>query len=372
MNLKNLPELNFATADAEELLAKAQTICEGILGRNLERADPLLLFLKSLVAIILQQTLLIDELAKQNLLAYAKNSALEHIGALVGVERLAASKATTTCKVTLSAALNKAVTIKKGTRVNAGDEINFAMDDDLIFLAGEVEKSAAFTCVEIGTVGNGYPVGKLNKVVDPQPFLLSIENETASDGGADLESDDDLRERIAIAPERFSTAGSFGAYEYFAKQASNLVSDVFVTSENPGEVDIYILQEGGAMPTAEVKKIVEDALTDRKVRPLTDNLFVKSPEIVNFDIDLIYYISSSDAASAATIKAKVDAAIEDFILWQRLEIGRDINKTELEYRIRAAGAKRVEISAPTNSPVEDNQIAICENVNVVYAGLEKN
>ena len=368
MNLKNLPELNFVEVDVEKMLSNAKTICEGILQRPIERADPLYLFLKSLIAIVAQYQLLVDEVAKQNLLYYSKGEALEHIGALVGVERLPATKAVVTCKVTLSADLNRTVTILAGTRVNSGNEINFAMDEDLIFLPGEVEKVGKFTCVEVGEVGNGYAVGELNKIVDPQPYLAEIKNITISDGGADVESDDSLRGRIAIAPESFSVAGPFGAYEYFTKQASSLVSDVFIDSENPGEVDIYFLQEND-LPTAEMLEIVRNFFT-RDIRPLTDNLFIKSPEVVYYNIDLIYYIGKESAAEVVQLQQKVSQAVADFITWQKSKIGRDINKTELEYRIRAAGAKRVEIAEPVFTTINKNEVAICENMNVIFAGVE--
>ena len=366
----NLPELNFATADPEKLLDAAKTICEGILGRTLSRADPLMLFLKSLIAVNLQLRLLIDETAKLNLLYYSSGDALDHIGLLMGVYRLPASAATCSAKVTLSAPMTHAVTIAKGTRINAGDNINFAMDDDLTFLAGETELTAKFICVEVGDVGNGYAVGELNKIVDPQAYLLSIENISATEGGADIESDDNFRERIRIAPESFSTAGPTGAYEYFTKQASSLITDVFITSENPGEVDVYFLLEGGELPGDEMIELVYQTLSDRTVRPLTDHLFVKVPEVVNFDIDLVYFISFDDASAASTIQTKINSAVDDFIVWQKSKIGRDINKTELEYRIRLAGAKRVEITLPQFTTVADNQVAVCNNVNVLYGGLE--
>lgn len=366
----NLPELNFVEVDAEKMLDSAKKICEGILNRELGRADPLLVFLKSMIAIILQQQLLIDEIAKQNLLYYSTGAALEHLGALVGVSRLPASTATCTCQVTLSAAMNKTIIIPAGTRVTSGDNVYFALDSDLIFLAGETSKTAKFTCAESGITGNNYQPGDLKKIVDPRPFLLSIENITASDGGADVEDDESLRQRIAIAPESFSTAGPTGAYEYFTKQASNLITDVCISSENPGEVDVYFLQEGGNLPSPEVISLVEAALNDRKVRPLTDFVVVKSPEIINYDIDLTYFISTEDSSTAALIQEKVNRAVEDFILWQKSKIGRDINKTELEYKIRLAGAKRVEIISPTFQTVEYNQVAVADVVNVNFAGLE--
>ena len=370
MKLNNLPELNFVEVDIEKMLADAKKIVEAELGRSVSRADPIMLLIKSLLAVIAQYSLLLDEVAKQNLLSYAKGDALEHLGALVGVSRLTATKAQVTCKVSLSAEMSKTVTIVKDTRVNAGDDINFAMDEDLIFLPGEVEKTAKFTCVEFGAVGNGYGVGELDKIVDPQAFLATIENVTVSDGGADVESDDNLRERIAIAPESFSVAGPFGAYRFFTFQASSLVSDVFIDSENPGEVDIYFLQEND-LPSAEVVEIVYNYLSDRSRRPLTDQLFVKVPEIIYYNIDIKYYISEEDAGDAVSVQAQVDKAVAQFIMWQKSKIGRDINKTELEYQVRKAGAKRVEIVEPAFTVIGKNQVAVAENVNVQFGGIEE-
>lgn len=138
--LKNLPEINFVTADPQELLNAAIKVVEKELGITLARASPVRLLLNSVVNIIMQQRLLIDTIAKNNLLAYATGDYLAHLGALVGVERLSASKATATCQVKLSAARETTTTIKKNTRVTADDEVFFSLDNELIFLAGVNEQ----------------------------------------------------------------------------------------------------------------------------------------------------------------------------------------------------------------------------------------
>ena len=370
MDIKNLPEITFLKDTVEEILSKAQKILEEELGRKVSRADPLMLLLKSLVAIIYQLFIFVDDLARQNLLAYARDEKLEHFGVLVGVQRLQAAAATTTCKVTLSDALNKPVTIKAGTRVHAGDDVYFALDEDLIFLSGETELEAKFTCTFTGEVGNGYKIGRLKIIVDPQPFLLSIENLTVSDGGADTESDDNYRERIAIAPESFSVAGPEGAYKFFVKSASALITDVSVTSDNPGEVDIYFLQKNSDTPTQEMIDKVYDVLNNREIRPLDDFVVIKMPEIFDYEIDLKYYISRDDSAAVSTINKKVQAAVEEFILWQKSKLGRDLNDSKLIEMIRTAGAKRVEIITPNFEVIPENCIAICGNCNVDFGGLE--
>ena len=370
MRLEDLPELTFADADIDSLLENALTIVRGLLKREISRSDPLMLFIKSFLAVIVQQRLLIDELAKANLLAYAKKENLEHLGVLVGVDRLPAAAATTTAEVKLSAARNKTTTIAKGTRFNAGDGVNFALDEGIIFTAGDTSATVKATCLEVGEVGNGYKIGEIKNIVDPQPFLLSITNLTESEGGADVEDDDSYRERIHIAPEKFSNAGSRGAYEYWAKTASNLISDIYVESEAPGEVSVYVLLDGGEIPNEEMLSKVAETLNEKSVRPLTDLVHVKPPPIYNYDIEARYYIARSSAVNALTIQSRCEKAVDDYIAWQKKVLGRDINPTELMYLIRSAGAKRVTILEPVFGAIPANAVAIAQNINVTYGGIE--
>lgn len=371
MELKDLPNLTFLDADVDELTESARQKIKEILGREIGKADPLMLFTKSLLSIIVQQRILVDELCRQNLLAYATKKNLDHLGILVGVERLAATAATCTVELKLSAARDKATTILKGTRVTAGDSINFAIDEAVIFPVGETTAQVKATCVEVGEVGNNYAVGELKNIVDPQPFLESIVNVTATAGGSDIEDDDSLRERIHQAPEKFSNAGSKGAYEYWAKTASNLVSDVYVESENPGEVSVYVLLDNGEIPNDEMLSTVDNVLNDKKIRPLTDKVLIKPPDVVKYEVAVKYFIARSSAVSAVTIQQRCDAAVEEFVSWQKANLGRDINPTELVYRMKAAGAKRVEVTAPDFEVLLPNAVAIAENISVEYCGIEE-
>ena len=254
--------------------------------------------------------------------------------------------------------------------MHAGDNVNFALDDAVIFPSGETEATVSATCLQTGEIGNGYKAGDLNQIVDPQPFLASIVNLTESEGGADIEDDDSLRERIHEAPEKFSNAGSAGSYTYWAKTASTLISDVYVISEYPGEVSVYVLLEGGEIPNTEMLNTVADVLNDKKIRPLTDLVHVKPPNILYYDVEVRYYIARSDAVSAVTIQQRCESAVDDYISWQKKKLGRDINPTELMYLIRSAGAKRAEILSPTFTLVSPKAVAIARNVNVSYGGIE--
>ena len=295
------PDLDFVEIDVDELENQAKTLAEQALGRTLAASDPIFLLIKSLLAFIINSNSLLNFCARQNLLAFSSGEYLNALGALVGVERLPATAAVTTVQINLSAARQSTTTIAKGTRITADNQTFFALDEEIVFLPGETQKTSTATCLTLGEIGNGFAPNELCEIVDPQPFLQSIVNVTTSDGGSDVEDDESLRERIHIAPESFSCAGSEGAYRARVKEVSALIEDVVVTSSAPGHVNIYLLLQNGELPTEEIISMVEEHLSGKTIRPLNDIVTVHAPNQVTYELDVTCYISNDDSAQASQI-----------------------------------------------------------------------
>lgn len=366
----NLPDITFARGDPQEIDIAVVATVEQLLGRKLERADPLRIFLRGVELLILQLRLLIDEVGKQNLLYYAKGTNLDHIGNLTGCERLPATAAKTTLSIELSSPRDTTTIIYMGTRVTADGEYFFALADNAIIAAGETSTTCAAVCTQKGAAGNGYVAGEIKRIVDVQPFVNSIVNITTSEGGADLEDDEHYRARIRESVEGFTCAGSTGSYAYHAKSTSALISDVAVVSPSPGIVNVYILLNGGALPADELIQAVYGKLSAKDVRPLTDYVNVYAATQVSYDLDLRYWISRDNVTMAREIQAAADKAVADYVTWQAAKIGRDLNPTELIYRLMAAGVKRVEITSPEFTTIDNTSVAIAGNVTATFAGLE--
>lgn len=84
----------------------------------------------------------------------------------------------------------------------------------------------ACTSIETGVDLNGIHEGAIQTLVDPIPYIESVTNITETDGGADPESDESLKDRIYIAPSRYSTAGTEEAYIYWVKTYNSTIADV--------------------------------------------------------------------------------------------------------------------------------------------------
>ncbi len=367
--LANLPSISFVDTDAANIEASVITMYEAITDRTLAQGDPIRLFLQSVVAIIIQQRVLIDYSAKQNLLAYAEGDKLDHLGVLVGVPRLEASAAETTIRFTLSGAQPQVVTVPAGIRGTTANGVVFQVSNPITIPAGDLYGDAPAECLVTGDVGNGYVPGQINQLVDPLPWVQSIANITESEGGAEREKDDPYRERIRLAPESFSTAGPEGAYLFWAKSASQTIVDVSVRSPAPGEVELRPLLKGGGIPGTEILDAVWAVCSANPVRPLTDQLSVLAPEVVNYDVEMVYYIHKDKATQSAAIQTAVAKAVAEYALWQKSKLGRDVNPSELIWRVRAAGADRVEVTLPVFTALEVYQVAVAGTVAASFGGL---
>lgn len=370
MPLNNLPEIIFVDSDKEKVLAELISSYTEITGRTLAKGDPIRLFLYAIATVIIQQRALINYTGKQNLLRYASGNNLDHIGVLVGAERLAAASAMTTVKITLSEERKVSTLIPAGTRITAGDNVFFAIEKNVNIMAGQTTAEVLARCTATGIIGNGYLPQTIKTIVDPIPFVASIVNITTSEGGTNIESDDSYREVIHEAPEKFSCAGPDGAYKYFAKRASSLITDVAVTSPEPGKVQIVPLLEKGGIPQKEILEAVLKVCDDRRVRPLTDKVEVVAPTKIEYDLKVKYYIDRDNEVHAATIQKQVTAAVNDFVIWQKSKLGRDINHSELIRRIMDAGAKRVEVISPNYQIINNISVAINKTLNVSMGGIE--
>jgi phage-related baseplate assembly protein len=372
----NIPEISFidnTTIDDIDAILKSsyKLAYQAATGQvpTMADTDVATIILKALVSPLYQIYQLADRDGKQDLLKYAYGSFLDNLALMKKITRDPAAAAKATFRFTLSAAQPGAVGIPVGTRITGNSGFYFATDVYAEIPAGELTTDVSATCQTAGEAANGIPAGAIATLVDPIAYVATVSNVGETGGGSDEESDDALTERIYEAPSAFSVAGPVKAYEYWAKKYRDDIDDVLVTSPQGNEVDIYCVLSGGQIPDADVLTGLETFLSADDIRPMTDVVKCMAPTEVPYDITLTYYINSDDASKAATIQSAVNSAITDYVSWQR-KIGRDINPSELTRQIIAAGAKRVEITAPAFQVTEAAQIPACSSQTVTYGGLE--
>ena len=376
--IKSLPDISFIDNKdidqvRQEMVADYESFISEATGQTvtLERSSVHRMELYAAAAQIYQAMQYIDRQGKQSILKYSYSDFLDNLAIFKGVTRNPATPATTTLRFTLSAERDTATGIPQGTRVSTAGAIYFATDVYAEIPAGSTTVDVPATCTVAGTDGNGFAAGELATIVDPIPYVASVTNTTATEGGAEIESDDDLAERVFLAPGAYSTAGPEDGYLYHAKAYSAAIGDVVATSNQAaGTVDIVFIMADGSTPGEEMIEGLEGYLQDKTIRPMTDLVRVAAPQEVTYTINLTYYINRSDSAKAVTIQAAVAQAVADYQTWQRA-IGRDINPSQLVRMVMDAGAKRVTVTAPTYTAVDATKVSALQGDAVIsYGGLE--
>lgn len=368
----SLPDVSFMETDPSAIEAGLIAGYEQASGRTLADSDPVRLFLLSIAAAIIQLRNAVNVAAQQNLLSYATGTYLDALGRYLAVTRLPASGAKSTFRFTLSEELAEAYVIPAGFEITNG-VVTFALDAEAIITPGTLSVDAVATCTTLGEVGNGYIEGQIATIVSPRPYLTSAVNVTESAGGADAEEDAAFAERIRLAPNSFSVAGPSKAYIFHTYSVSSAIIDVAVTSPTPGVVNVYPLLDGGELPGEELLDAVEAYLSSDDIRPLTDDVHVLAPTAKEYSIQVDYWIFSEDQSRAEQIKAEVQAAVEEYRLWQQARIGRDILPDQLIRGVIAAGAARVDsstLSPSTFLSLEEDEVAQCTGVTVNFKGYK--
>ena len=335
----------------------------------LSRADPATLILYACAVQLYQGYKYIDRAGKQELLKYTYGDHLDHIAARAGIAREQAKPARALVRFTLSDIRENVVYIPQGTMVTNGSEY-FETESHAAIQPGSAYSDVECVCTVDGTEGNDLAAGELKVLVNPIPYIASVSNTEKTAGGTDIEDDDSLKERIYYSASRYSVAGPEGAYEYWVRTFNADILDIRVTSENPVEVVIEFIMADGELPTSGIITGLQNYLQNQQIRPLTDKVTVKAPDTVDYKINVTYYINSSDLSKEQTIKANVEEAVNQYIIWQRSKIGRDINPSRLIQMMISAGAKRVELTLPEFQAIGAANVAKNISKTVAYGGIE--
>lgn len=371
------PEYQFIPTDPEEIAAWLTARYEELTGGTVRPGSPERLFIQWAASILVQERVLANYAANQNIPSRAEGGNLDALATLTNCRpRPEAQPARCTMRFYISEAQTSAVLIPAGTRVTDADGLVWETFADVYVPIGETCADAPIRCQTAGTAGNGRRPGQISAIVDLYDYYSRCENITESGGGADRAGDEEYYELMRESMDSFSCAGARGAYVYFAKQVSTEIADVIAASPDPGTVKLYVLMKGGEPAGQEIKDAVLAACSADDVRPMTDLVYVEDPEVVPYDVAFTYYTQIGTPKSGAGIAAELQAAVNEYAAWQCAKLGRDINPSRLQSLLMRTGIKRVELTAPAFTPLKGGtgkdvpQAAKLGNVTILNGGVE--
>ena len=358
---------SFIDRTISTIIAAVKTTYEQAIGKTLFPAQPEQLLINGAAYRELLVRNQIQVAAQRNLVNYADGEYLNELGALVGVERLQPARARTTIRFSRTDSVG--LLIPAGFRVAAegGNQLWYETLSNLEIPngvpSGEIEAQA----IETGIEFNNLSLGSINTPVDTVPGrTFTVENITIPVGGSAIETDDRLRRRIKLAPNQFSVAGSKGAYEFFTLSADPSIIDVAAINGGAINVQIYPLVETG-LPSPDILTLVQNVLSDERIRPLTDIVRVFTPIQVSYTINAqitLYSNADADALDNALV-----AAAEAYATAQRQQLGFDVVRSQIIAALSLPGVYRVELVEPSEDiAIAPNEWANASSVVVSVVG----
>lgn len=364
-----LPEPHFIDRDPAVITAAAIGEYEAATGRALQPAQIERLLLNQVAYRETLARIAAQEVGKQNLVEFAAFPMLDHLGQLVGVTRLPVQPARSTVTFTAALAAPIALVVPAGTRVATSDgKVVFATTTEATIAIGETTVDVEVAAAAPGVAGNGYAAATLTKIVDQVALVSSVTNITETVGGADIEPDNQLRERIKLAPNEFSVAGPRKAYIALARKAHQDIVSVAVLSPEPGDIDVYPLTRTGA-PSTEIKNLVIASIDGEDKRPHGDNVQVLDPVEVAYAIEVeIQVTAGTDQPSAIT---RVAASLQAVADGYASELGGHVVIAELIAAAKAeAGVYDVQVIEPVATMALDpEEWANCSGITVTVTAV---
>ena len=184
-----------------------------------------------------------------------------------------------------------------------------------------------------------------------------------------METDADYRLRLQLQPESESVAGPRDAFRFHAISADGQIKDAAVTSPQGGTTEVFVLTHtGSGIPGAPLLATVSAALNGESIRPLSEEVIVSAPAIVNYALSVELTLFAGPATEVVT--AAVNAALFAFAT-DHHRLGTDIIRSAIDAAAHQSGVKKVVIvSPPADIACNEGQAPYCTGITVAIVAIE--
>lgn len=370
--MRELPKPEFVKIDPAAVEADLIARYEAKSGKTLYPAQVERLFIDLIAYTRSRLDMAIQNAGEQLLVRFANGPILDYLGELVATPRLLAQPARCPIRFTMPSVSTQPLFISASTRVSTQDgKLTFTTDQEVLIAAGQLQVTVGATCLTPGIQGNGWAVGQISVIGNTPLAGLVASNIAETSEGAEDEDDDRYRERIILAPEAFSNAGSRAAYRYHALAVHQSIIDVAVHGPDEGQPDghvaLYPLTSAG-LPSADLLEQIKSRVSGEKVRPLCDTVHALTPIEVPYTIKA--HLTFFDTAEQSQVLPAVQAAAQAYATERRSKLGLDLVREQLTAALQVNGVYRADLELPSVlRELQGNEWANCTAIELIPAGV---
>lgn len=175
-----------------------------------------------------------------------------------------------------------------------------------------VTEGTAKTGTEAAKVGAAYnvPAGAINRLLTPISGITGVTNLEAAAGGADLESDAALVERLYAYLRRPATSGNADHYRQWALETPGVgAAKIYPLWQGPGTVKVLIVDPEKGPVTGEVRQACADHIEEN--RPVGAAVTVASAEGLAVNVTATVVLNSS--VTVSDVQEKFSAQLREYL-----------------------------------------------------------
>lgn len=282
-----------------------------------------------------------EYLARQAFPQTAEGEYLDRHAGIRGLERGEAVKAAGTLRFCIDTALTEALPIPAGTACMTAASVEFATLADAEIPAGALSADAAAAAVVPGAAGN-VPAESILYMEHAPSGVAQVYNPAAFSGGADPESDDDLRTRVMASYRKLPNGANAAYYEARALDTDGVAAvSVLPKRRGVGTVDIIITDAAGPAGSALITAVGDKLRAEREI---CVDIAVLAPKTVS--VAVAASVKAAEGYDGEKVRADAQSAVAAYFTGERL--GQDVLLAKLgSILFGVRGVENYAITSPT-------------------------
>ena len=182
------------------------------------------------------------------------------------------------------------------------------------------------------------------------------------------ETDEQLHNRIQLAPESYATTGARQAYRFHTFSTDASIIDCEAVRGGSGKIFIYILTANGAPSDALIQAVLDNT-SDEKKRPLSDIVQVIAGEPL--DVKLAIKITPFATANPQAVLKTAKKQAQDYADRIKLKLGGDVVPSQIIDELSGDGVWQVSVVSPSRPIiVEPWQLANFTSITVTLGDVQ--
>lgn len=252
-------------------------------------------------------------LSRQSFPQTAQGEYLDRHAALRGLERRGAVRARGSLRFLVDTPVGHDLTISAGTVCATAGLTRFETLEDGVLKAGEAAVDIPAQAAEPGEGGN-VPAGSVLVMTVPPVGVRSCVNPAPFLGGADVEEDEALRQRVLETYRRMPNGANAAFYEQGALSFGQVAACAVLSRQRGiGTVDVVVSTRAGVPEEALLAKL-QGYFEER--REIAVDVKVKAPTLRTVNVTV--RVKAKEGAGTAGVKARVEEALRDHFSGERL------------------------------------------------------